>query len=251
MVSHGRSTCETMQDAESHANCSGVYIGRTRLSAHKWLDNKEKVRNCLCQNDSVCFVSSLTKRHYSRIATVRCQVTPRSITTLNPFFIWRKGYAVQRVCRKTCLLCCLSDVSQRVTSPFGSLIGPPTAFRRNGPSVPWCPCRDPLGDDSSRVMNHQSANPLWLCRVSGQGRDRGRELSCGLVMWTSFTHAFFKRTSSAREVWLSSLPSRFSLNWFSRVTSAAPLACMWMFVFVNLSSRDSWRVSPSFRSCAA
>ena len=41
------------------------------------------------------------------------------------------------VCRKTCLLSCLRDASQRVTSPFGALFGPPTAFRRNGPSVPW------------------------------------------------------------------------------------------------------------------
>ena len=54
-------------------------------------------------------------------------------------------------------------------------------------------------------MSHQSANPWWLCRVSGHGRDRCRELSCGLVMWTSFMHALFKHTSSAREVWLSSL----------------------------------------------
>ena len=51
------------------------------------------------------------------------------------------------------------------------------------------------GDDSSRVMSHQSANPLWLCRVGGHGRDRGRELSCGLVMWTSFIHALFKHIS--------------------------------------------------------
>ena len=35
------------------------------------------------------------------------------------------------------------------------------------------------GDDSSRVMSHQNPNPLWLCRVGGHGRDRGRELSCG------------------------------------------------------------------------
>ena len=48
------------------------------------------------------------------------------------------------------------------------------------------------GDDSSKVMSHQSANPLWLCRVGGHGRDRGRELSCGHVMWTSFIHALFK-----------------------------------------------------------
>ena len=51
-------------------------------------------------------------------------------------------------------------------------------------------------DDSSKVMSHQSANPLWLCRASGHGRDRGRELSCGLFIWTSFIHAFFKQTSS-------------------------------------------------------
>ena len=48
------------------------------------------------------------------------------------------------------------------------------------------------GDDSSRMMSHQSANPLWLCCVGGHGRDRGRELSRGLVMWTSFIHALFK-----------------------------------------------------------
>ena len=51
------------------------------------------------------------------------------------------------------------------------------------------------GDDSSRVMSHQSANPLWLCRVGGHGRDRGRELSCGLVLWTSYLHALFKQIS--------------------------------------------------------
>ena len=55
------------------------------------------------------------------------------------------------------------------------------------------------GDDSSRVLSHQSANPLWLCRANGHGRDRGRELSCGLFMWTSFIQALFKDTSSARE----------------------------------------------------
>ena len=56
------------------------------------------------------------------------------------------------------------------------------------------------GDDSSKVMSHQSANPLWLCRAGGHGRDRGRELSCGRR-----AYALFKHTSSAREVWLSSL----------------------------------------------
>ena len=47
------------------------------------------------------------------------------------------------------------------------------------------------GDDSSRVMSHQSANPLLLCRAGGH--DRGRELSCGLVMRTSCIHALFKQ----------------------------------------------------------
>ena len=40
------------------------------------------------------------------------------------------------------------------------------------------------GDDSSRVMSHQSANPLWLCRFGGHGRGRG------VVAWTSLDHAF-------------------------------------------------------------
>ena len=40
------------------------------------------------------------------------------------------------VCRKTSVLSCFRDASWRVTSPFGAVFGPPTASRRNGPSVP-------------------------------------------------------------------------------------------------------------------
>ena len=87
------------------------------------------------------------------------------------------------------------------------------------------------GDDSSKVMRQQSANPLWLCH----GHDRGGELPCGLVMLTTFIHAFFTHTSSARESLAVKLTSCFSLNWCSRVSSTAPLAFMWMFVFVSLS----------------
>ena len=54
------------------------------------------------------------------------------------------------VCRKTCLLSCLSDASWRVTSPIGALIGPPTAFPRTGPSVPWVSLPGPTG-----VITHQ------------------------------------------------------------------------------------------------
>ena len=82
-------------------------------------------------------------------------------------------------------------------------------------------------DDSSRVMSHQSANPLWLCRVGGRVRDHGRELSRGLVMWTSSTPPRLVR-SGCRAY-------RFSLNWCSRVSSTAPFAFMWMFVLVSLS----------------
>ena len=57
----------------------------------------------------------------------------------------------------------LSAPSLCVTSPCAALIGPPMAFRRKGHQCAvgvlggshW-------GDDSSRVMSHQSANPLWL-----------------------------------------------------------------------------------------
>ena len=49
------------------------------------------------------------------------------------------------VCRKTCLLSRLSAPSLSVTSPCGALIGPPTAFRRNGPSVPWVSLPRPTG----------------------------------------------------------------------------------------------------------
>ena len=83
-----------------------------------------------------------------------------------------------------------------VFKPIGTLIGPPTAFPRTGLCLVVSSPGPTWGDDSSRVMSHQNANPLWLCRASGHGRDRGRELSCGLVMWTSFIHAFFKQVWS-------------------------------------------------------
>ena len=54
------------------------------------------------------------------------------------------------VCRKTCLLSCLSDACHGVSlRPFEALFGPPTAFRRNGPSVPWVSLPGPTG-----VMTH-------------------------------------------------------------------------------------------------
>ena len=43
----------------------------------------------------------------------------------------------------------LSAPSLCVTSPCGALIGPPTAFRRNGPSVLWVSLPGPTG-----VMTH-------------------------------------------------------------------------------------------------
>ena len=39
----------------------------------------------------------------------------------------------------------LSAPSLRVTSPCGALIGPPTAFRRNGPCVPCVSLQGPTG----------------------------------------------------------------------------------------------------------
>ena len=53
------------------------------------------------------------------------------------------------LCRKTCLLSRFSAPSLCVTSPCGALIGPPTAFRRHGPSVPWVSLPGPTG-----VMTH-------------------------------------------------------------------------------------------------
>ena len=52
---------------------------------------------------------------------------------------------------------------------FRALFGPPTAFRRNGPSVPWVSLPGPTG-----VMTHP-------------GRDRGRELSCGRRSYTHYS----------------------------------------------------------------
>ena len=56
---------------------------------------------------------------------------------------------VRSVCRRTCLWSRLSAPSMCVTSPCGALIGPPTAFRRNGTSVPWVSLPGPTG-----VMTH-------------------------------------------------------------------------------------------------
>ena len=57
--------------------------------------------------------------------------------------------------RRAAPLPCLSEDLSFVTSqcsvivrdfaPVGRCSGPPTAFRRNGPSVPGCPCPGPLG----------------------------------------------------------------------------------------------------------
>ena len=92
------------------------------------------------------------------------------------------------VCRKTCLLSRFSAPSLCVTSPCGALIGPPTAFRRNGPHVPWVSLPGPTG-----VTTH----PRWWAT-------KAPTTLCGcvvyvvmvvivvmIVMWTSFIHAFF------------------------------------------------------------
>ena len=75
-----------------------------------------------------------------------CHVIVTSSATI---FVRRHGFHHVSVLRQLC-----------VTSPCGALIGPPTAFRRNGPSVPWGVLAGThWGDDLSRVMSHQSANP--------------------------------------------------------------------------------------------
>ena len=127
---------------------------------------------------------------------------------------------VHPVCRKTCLLSRFSAPSLCVTSPCGALIGPPTAFRRNGPSVPWVGVLAGFhwGDDSSRVMSHQSANPLWLCRVSDHRRDRGHDLSVGR---RSYTHS--SSTPPRLVSWPVEFTSRLLMNLCSRVSSTAPL----------------------------
>ena len=134
-----------------------------------------------------------------------------------------------QVCRKTCLLSCLSDASWRVI--VWGVVRATHGLPAHGPQCTvgvlagthW-------GDGSSRVMSHQSANPLWLCRVSGHGRDcgrdRGRELSCGLVMWTSFIHALFKHTSSS---YLQMSGCRAYENNFSKVKSVRVLVRLQSF----------------------
>ena len=54
------------------------------------------------------------------------------------------------VCRETCVLCCLGDASLHLDFAIcGVGVGPPTAFRRNGHSVPWVSLPRPTG-----VMTH-------------------------------------------------------------------------------------------------
>ena len=63
------------------------------------------------------------------------------------------------VCRKTCLLSCFSDASWRATSPYKALVQQPAGSPRTGPQCTVCVLpRTHWGDDSSRVMGHQSAN---------------------------------------------------------------------------------------------
>ena len=52
------------------------------------------------------------------------------------------------------------------------------------------------GDDSFKVMNHQSTNLLWLCRVGGHGRDHGR----GIVMCTCHVNVVHTRIIQAHLV---------------------------------------------------
>ena len=59
----------------------------------------------------------------------------------------REPNALNFVCRKTCLLSRLSAPS--LSFALWASIGPPTAFRRNGPSVSWVSLLGPTG-----VMTH-------------------------------------------------------------------------------------------------
>ena len=60
-----------------------------------------------------------------------------------------------------------------------------------------CPCRDPPGCHRcpGRMASVAERQPLWLRCVGGGGH----------VMWTLHIHAFYKHTSSTREVMLMSL----------------------------------------------
>ena len=68
-------------------------------------------------------------------------------------------------------------------------------------------------------------------------------------MWTSFMHAFFKHTSSAREVWAVELTSRLLMNLCSRVSSTAPLRVQ---VYIRVRELELSGIRGVFRkSCAA
>ena len=57
------------------------------------------------------------------------------------------------VCRKTCVLCCLGDASLHLDFAISGVgVGPPTAFRRNGPSVPWVSLPGPTGTKAPTLV---------------------------------------------------------------------------------------------------
>ena len=87
------------------------------------------------------------------------------------------------------------------------------------------------GDDSSRVMSHQSANPLWLCRVGGHGRDRGHhchvDLSCGR---RSYRHSL--STIGERILpWFNISPGPFPNGTIFGEEPAGSLLCGFAFAF--------------------
>ena len=105
------------------------------------------------------------------------------------------------VCLRTVVLECLDDASLHLDFTYVG-VGPPTASRCNGPSVPWVFLPGPTGvppmprHDGTGSRAPTLVVPLCRLRCAGGG---------GHVMWTFLIHVFYKHTSSTREVTLLTL----------------------------------------------
>ena len=133
---------------------------------------------------------------------------------------------------------------------FVSLVsGHPRPPVVTAPVCRGCPCRDPLGclRCPGRMASGAQRQPLWLRSVGGGGH----------VMWTLLIHAFYKQTSSTREVTLLSLrvaPSSWSshslmMSCISTLSSFEVVLEFFLCVcLVQLSSSSGIRIVS--RSCS-
>ena len=136
------------------------------------------------------------QRHYSTCVTSWSLVRGRCSGSSSLQFT--TTWSAVCVCLRTGVLECSDDASLHLDFTFVSLVsGHPRPPVVTAPVYRGCPCRDPLGclRCPGRMTPGAERQPLWLRCVGGGGH----------VMWTFLIHAFYKHTSSTREVTLLTL----------------------------------------------